>query len=89
MLAAEKDTYDIKLFRQVVEESLLMVPDSEKRMGSAMEDLREFLSSAQEELQGEWMEMASAILAEHGNDGEKEETVATTSLDDLAEGEAF
>ena len=38
-----KDPYDIKKFKEVLGESQMMVPDSEKRLQASLEDLKLFL----------------------------------------------
>ena len=40
MKADGKDEYDIKKFAEVLEESVMMIPDSENRKNAAVEDLR-------------------------------------------------
>ena len=88
MLSAEKDTFDIKLFQQVVDESRMMVPDSAKRFAAAVEDLQDFVD-ANNALEGEWMVVALSVLAEQGKKETFEGAVPETNIDDLAEGEAF
>jgi len=39
MEADEADPYDIKRFKEVLAESVMMVPDSKNRLGKAVEDL--------------------------------------------------
>ena len=84
-----KDPHDIKKFQEVLDESLMMVPDSEQRLSRALQDLRDFVVSAEVvDTKGEWYTKAQEILREHnvsGNDCE----IAETKVDDLAEGEAF
>mmetsp|Transcript_28093 Transcript_28093/g.56097 ORF Transcript_28093/g.56097 Transcript_28093/m.56097 type:complete len:111 (+) Transcript_28093:317-649(+) len=89
MEADEADPYDIKRFKEVLAESVMMVPDSKNRLGKAVEDLELFCDTSAE-LEGvqtsEWWAVATAILAANKKGGaEKEET----KVDDLAEGEAF
>ena len=88
MRSAEKDTYDIKLFQQVVDESCLMVPDSERRLASAVEDLQEFVDE-HKSLDGEWMEAALSLLVGQGKKSAMEGAVHETNIDDIADGEAF
>ncbi|GKY98988.1 hypothetical protein MPSEU_000854500 [Mayamaea pseudoterrestris] len=88
MIASDKDSYDIKMFQQVVDESRMMVPDSSKRLAAAMEDLGEFVTD-NESLRGEWMEAANLILAKLDKDKAVDDDVAQTNVDDLAEGAAF
>jgi hypothetical protein len=89
MVASKNDTYDIKLFQQVLEESRMMVPDSEKRLGAALEELQEYIGANDDTLEGEWMEAANLILADQDKKEAVEGNVPETVLDDLADGEAF
>lgn len=91
-----KDPYDIKKFQEVLSESHMMIPDSICRKDKALGDLKEFLAALDDgELDGnEWLVEAKKILSEAGLDGEKAgkesgEDVVETSVDGLAEGEAF
>jgi hypothetical protein len=89
LVATKSDAYDVKLFQQVLDESRMMVPDSEKRFAAALEELQEFVDD-NNALEGEWMETATSFLAGHGKKGDLEGSSAPrTSVDDLAEGEAF
>jgi len=86
-----KDPYDIKQFEKVLDESYMMVPDSERRLKQALEDLTAFVSSddATVDKTGEWFTTADAILKENCSNGGDEEHVPETKVDDLADGEAF
>ena len=61
----EKDEYDIKKFAEVLEESVMMVPDSESRLKKAAEDLSLFMESNPDLEDGEWLEKARALVEEH------------------------
>lgn len=82
-----KDAYDIKKFQEVLDESCMMVPDSEKRRDEALSELEEMVRSAVVTC-GEWIDTARSVLKEHyvdnGND-----RVVETNLDDLADDEVF
>lgn len=90
MMDHQKDEHDIKKFKEVLGESHMMVPDSEKRLKQALGDLRDFCASGAAPTDGEWWETAQAVLAEHGQlvDGD-DDIVHETKLDDLVDGEAF
>lgn len=90
-----RDPHDIKKFQEVLSESHMMIPDSICRRDKALGDLKEFLAALDDgELDGnEWMVEAEKLLSEAGL-GEKVEKemdgdVIETSVDGLAEGEAF
>jgi tubulin-specific chaperone A len=101
----DKDAYDVKRFEQVLGESYMMVPDSTKRLQRALEDLSAFIRNDDDENEasvafvdktGEWFQTAEQLLRENyhqtgqNNDGcGNNEIVAETSVDDLADGEAF
>jgi len=57
-----KDEYDIKKFQEVLDESIMMIPDSENRMKKAVEDLALFLSSRDDLVSEEWLGKANALL---------------------------
>ncbi len=84
------DVYDIKKFKEVLAESVMMVPDSKTRLSKSVEDLQLFVDSAAEQAgvkDSEWWSKASEVIASQGS---KENTaVTTTDTTDLAEGEAF
>jgi len=74
----------------------MMVPDSEKRLQQAVDDLREFVHGERHEglgAEGEWYEQAQAILAERvgatNNRSGENDLIQETEVDDLAEGEVF
>jgi len=81
-----KDTHDIKKFREVLDESLMMVPDSEQRLAQALQDLNDFVESTS--VTGEWYTKAQEILREHADSNNGNDVVVETKVD-LAEGESF
>lgn len=91
------DEYDVKRFRQVLDESYMMVPDSKTRCQQALDDLKLFvqqLHDNEQDKQSEWYPTALDILKQYGihqtsTEQEKEDAVATTNVDDLVDGEAF
>jgi tubulin-specific chaperone A len=86
------DPHDIKKFQEVLSESHMMIPDSVCRKDRALDDLKEFLSTVEGELEeSEWLVEAKKLLCEAGLGGEKAESgdVVETSVDGLADGEAF
>ncbi|KAL7532107.1 hypothetical protein ACHAWF_004014 [Thalassiosira exigua] len=99
-----KDPYDVKKFGEVVAESRMMIPDSACRRDKALNELKEFVATLrgdedgnQESMGCEWMVAATEILGDVDGGAEKDDgkesgggdEVAVTSVDDLAEGEAF
>lgn len=100
MIDDGRDHYDVKKFREVLGESHMMVPDSERRLDQAVSDLRDFCSESNElDEGGEWYKQAKEILAGHAGTGaeKKNDPAATgeshevveTKVDDLARGEVF
>jgi hypothetical protein len=93
-----KDSYDIKRFQAVLNESYMMIPDSTKRLQQTADDLAEFLSQQQQQQQvdttGEWYRTAEDFLKEHqaaasSEKSDKQDTPETTNVEDLAPDEAF
>lgn len=63
MKEEQKDEYDIKKFQEVLDESIMMVPDSETRLEKALDDLKQFMDGDScKELNNEWMDKAQALL---------------------------
>jgi tubulin-specific chaperone A len=89
MMSSSDDSYDIKLFRQVVDESVMMVPDAERRLAAALQDLEECAGRYSDIEENEWMNKANEILAEQGTRKQGDDDGAVTSVADLADGEAF
>lgn len=100
---ATKDSYDIKRFQSVLNESYMMIPDSTRRLQQSADDLAEFLSQQQLQQQvdpaGEWYRTAEECLKEHhaattattasSEKSDKQDIPETTNVDDLAPDEAF
>ena len=63
-----KDHYDIKKFAEVVEESEMMIPDSENRLKKTANDLAQFLEAHDGELQSEeWLCTAKELVQAHSS----------------------
>jgi len=67
MKADGKDEYDIKKFAEVLEESVMMIPDSENRKNIAVEDLRQFVEGNDLVQDSEWMITSNALLEEQSS----------------------
>lgn len=66
MKADGKDEYDIKKFAEVLEESQMMIPDSENRKNNAVNDLKAFMDENDSlDQEGEWFVTAKGLLEEH------------------------
>lgn len=98
MKSSDKDSYDIKRFEQVLGESYMMVPDSTKRLQQALDDLSSFIAADADSLDttGEWLQTAKQLLLTSSETcpaapklGGEAGDFAETSVDDLADGEAF
>ena len=92
MKAQGRDPFDIKKFAEVLGESRMMVPDSEKRLSKALNDLQDFLQGLPKDqslTECEWLDAAQQILTQQGNFSDSIDCHSTTRLDDLPEGEAF
>jgi len=64
MKADDADFYDIKKFQEVLDESNMMVPDSQSRLKKSVDELSDFLSK-NPDLEGvEWFTTAEELLAE-------------------------
>ncbi len=85
---ASKDSYDIKRFQQVLDESYMMVPDSKRRLDESVQDLEQFLETHNNDLESsEWYSQAKDIFKQNITlDGPAS---TETNVDDLVEGEAF
>jgi hypothetical protein len=101
---ATKDSYDIKRFQAVLNESYMMVPDSTRRLQQTADDLDEFLLEHADnnviDRTGEWYRTARDFLKDHGAavtaleknpnaDTKDMPETTTTNVDDLAPDEAF
>ena len=100
MTENNKDPYDIKKFEEVVGESRMMVPDSQKRLAAAIVDLKQFME--QEKVtttasdDGEWIKAARKVLEQEAADQEEGSSstaimdqAPSTNVDNLGKGEAF
>ena len=91
MKAQGRDPYDIKKFAEVLGESRMMVPDSEKRLSQALGDLQDLFQGLQQDqslTECEWFDVAQQILTQQGNLNDSVDCHSTT-IDDLPEGQAF
>jgi tubulin-specific chaperone A len=93
MKEEKQDPYDIKKFEEVLGESHMMIPDSTRRLEQELQDLASYVESPEMETQhkeGEWYPKAQELLtAERRRLGKDDDEVKETSVDNLAEGEAF
>ena len=66
------DEYDVKRFKEVLAESVMMVPDSKARLGKNVEDLEVFVDTAKEKdgvKESEWWGVCEEVLAKyHGKE---------------------
>ncbi|KAL7562895.1 hypothetical protein ACA910_000268 [Epithemia clementina (nom. ined.)] len=69
-----KDPYDIKKFDEVLGESRMMVPDSQRRLNTAVQDLKHFMDNLKDQEEqnsgGEWWQAAHEVLAKETDDYE-------------------
>ena len=83
-LDSSKDEYDVKRYEQVLAESYMMIPDSQKRLQNAIEDLDGFLTDSSElDETSEWFIQAKQILKESNNDTKQDFDVHTIVSDDI------
>ena len=82
----EKDPYDIKKFEEVLGESYMMIPDSQRRLKKNVEELALFLDSYSTLDGAEWLSTAKDIVQQYTD---KEDAIEETSVDGLQDGEAF
>jgi tubulin-specific chaperone A len=65
MIEDGKDPYDIKKFKEVLGESQMMIPDSQNRHKKSLDELKEFMSLHEEELEdNEWLMSAKTLVEE-------------------------
>ena len=87
MKEENQDQYDIKKFQEVLDESHMMIPESQSRMKKSVEDLASFMEKNMSELKAEeWISTAKALVKEHG--GSTSDDMVLTKVD-VEEGEAF
>eukprot|EP00527_Entomoneis_sp_CCMP2396_P004120 CAMPEP_0198151436 /NCGR_PEP_ID=MMETSP1443-20131203/55546_1 /TAXON_ID=186043 /ORGANISM="Entomoneis sp., Strain CCMP2396" /LENGTH=140 /DNA_ID=CAMNT_0043817087 /DNA_START=163 /DNA_END=585 /DNA_ORIENTATION=- len=96
MKDGNRDPYDIKYFEEVVGESRMIIPDSNRRLGAAVQDLANLMESAAESSEPEvqltdeeWIATAKNILEQEKEFVTQEEAALSTNVDDLADDEAF
>lgn len=63
MKADDADFYDIKKFQEVLDESNMMIPDSQSRLKKSIDELSAFLA-ANPDLTSEWVTTARELLSE-------------------------
>ena len=57
-----KDPYDIKKFEEVLDESKMMIPDSRNRLKRSIDELKEFMTSNEDDLTNEeWISTAKNV----------------------------
>ncbi|RWS03299.1 tubulin-specific chaperone A-like protein [Dinothrombium tinctorium] len=65
MINEAKDEYDIRKQEEVINETLMMLPDCQKRIYNAYNDLKSLLQESEEDLQGtEDFETAKQVLSQ-------------------------
>ena len=69
-----KDPYDRKKFKEVLGESLMMIPDSERRLQASLEDLSLFLDTNDSLDDSEYLAQARELLRNSSEDGRCEVT---------------
>ena len=100
-----KDDYDAKRFQDIWEESVRMVPDAERRLKQAVQDLAAHVQQQEHSMEeqqpeaaataeSEWLPVAKELLQTHLPTSQSTAETGgvggeTTNVDDLAEGEAF
>jgi tubulin-specific chaperone A len=97
MKQQNKNPHDIKKFQEVLDESHMMVPDSQRRYQESLRELQSFLEANEVDLTGsEWYEPAMTLVKElTGSSSTNDDiygaadTVEETDVSNLQEGEAF
>lgn len=94
MEAANEDPYDIKKFKEVLDESYMMIPDSSARLKQSLQDLASYVKSSEvtdEYKSNEWYTQANELLDQQRSRyyEEADDTVEETKVEDLKDGEAF
>jgi Tubulin binding cofactor A len=86
---------DVKRFGYVVDESRMMIPDTERRLKGSIAELgavlRQFSGSA-EVSESEWYHQAKTLLDSQPDDSaglDPDEQICHTSVEDVVEGEVF
>mmetsp|Transcript_15613 Transcript_15613/g.19042 ORF Transcript_15613/g.19042 Transcript_15613/m.19042 type:complete len:110 (+) Transcript_15613:111-440(+) len=62
MKADGKDPYDIKKFEEVLGESHMMIPDSQNRYKKTLDDLKEFMTTHEDEFNNDEYVVAAKAL---------------------------
>jgi len=83
-----KDPYDIKKFQEVLGESHMMIPNSQKRMKDALEDLLQYCGQFDKQHESEWYGQAKELLDAQSMQLE-DGAIESTDVSDLKDGEAF
>lgn len=76
-----KDPYDIKKFKEVLAESLMMIPDSERRLQASLDDLGLFLDTNDSIDDSDYLEQARELLKHASENGKCEETQLDEDVD--------
>ncbi len=76
-----KDPYDIKKFKEVLGESLMMIPDSERRLKASLDDLGLFLDTNKSIDDSDYLKQARELLKHSSEDGKCEETQVDEGVD--------
>lgn len=76
-----KDPYDIKKFEEVLSESYMMIPDSERRSKESLEDLSVFVDTTTLEQESGYLEQARELIKQAA----PAEGVEETQVEDDAE----
>jgi tubulin-specific chaperone A len=99
-----KDMYDVKRYEEILNESYMMVPDTTKRLQTAINDLLSYTTNNKTVLDptGTWYQTAQTILLDNQTMVSEYEyipnnfdttdpvtSVVETCVDNLADGEAF
>eukprot|EP00545_Synedropsis_sp_CCMP1620_P014750 CAMPEP_0119011766 /NCGR_PEP_ID=MMETSP1176-20130426/5878_1 /TAXON_ID=265551 /ORGANISM="Synedropsis recta cf, Strain CCMP1620" /LENGTH=129 /DNA_ID=CAMNT_0006964629 /DNA_START=78 /DNA_END=467 /DNA_ORIENTATION=+ len=69
-----KDPYDIKKFEEVLGESCMMIPDSERRLKESVEDLSIFVDTTNLEQESGYLEQARDLIKQTTLGGVVQET---------------
>lgn len=72
IIIIDKDDYDIRKQEEVLQESLMMIPDCQRRLAKAYEELKKILEAEQELKAEETFTEAEKILHEAGAQMPKE-----------------
>jgi len=69
MKADNADFHDIKKFQEVLDESNMMIPDSQTRLKKSVDELSTFLSETNTDTmaESEWLRIAKDFVTEHSS----------------------